>query len=102
MPLPPNNLYPSFNIVRLSHVELAVTDLKASRAFYADTLGLQVSFEDQSAIYLRALEERGHHSVILRKDSSAKATVLGFKVFSEGDLDKAKLFFDRKGLPTGW
>ena len=45
MPVPAPNLYPDFNIVRVSHAELIVSDLVASRAFYADTLGLQVSFE---------------------------------------------------------
>ncbi len=67
MPIPAPNLYPPFNIVRLSHVELAVTDLAASRAFYVDTLGLQVTDEDDETLYLRAMEERGHHCLVLRK-----------------------------------
>ena len=29
MPLPKNNLYPDFNISRLSHIELGVKDLEA-------------------------------------------------------------------------
>ena len=33
MPVPAPNLYPPFNIIRLSHVELGVTDLARSRAF---------------------------------------------------------------------
>lgn len=37
------------------HVELAVTDLAKSRAFYVDTLGLQVTDETSGAIYLRAM-----------------------------------------------
>lgn len=41
MPLPQPNLYPAFNVVRLSHVELTVTDLAKCRAFYVDTLGRQ-------------------------------------------------------------
>ncbi|RVC47872.1 3,4-dihydroxyphenylacetate 2,3-dioxygenase, partial [Mesorhizobium sp. M4B.F.Ca.ET.088.02.2.1] len=73
MPLPQPNLYPAFNIVRLSHVELAVTDLAKSRAFYVDTLGLQVTDETSDAIYLRALEERGHHCIVLRKGPVAEA-----------------------------
>jgi len=32
MPVRPPNLYPPFNIVRLSHVELVVTDLTRRRA----------------------------------------------------------------------
>lgn len=102
MPLPPHVLYPPFNVVRLSHVELAVTDLAASRAFYVDTLGLRPSFEGDNALYLRGLEERAHHSLALRKARSASAGALGFKVFSEEDLDRAAAFFASRGQTTTW
>ncbi len=102
MPVPQPVLYPPFNVIRLSHVELTVKDLAASRAFYADTLGLQVTYVDAQAIYLRALEERGHHSVILRKADVAEVRVLGFKVFAEADLDAAHGFFAAQGLPVQW
>ena len=46
MPVPAAVLYPPFNIVRLSHVEYRVTDLGRARAFYVDTLGLQITDED--------------------------------------------------------
>ena len=59
MPIPAPNLYPPFNIVRLSHVVLGVTDLEASKAFHVDTLGLQITDEDGDTVYLRAMEERG-------------------------------------------
>ena len=42
MPLPKPNLHPPFNIVRLSHVELAVTDLQKSRA-KATTAGSSIA-----------------------------------------------------------
>lgn len=102
MPVPAPVLYPPFNIVRLSHVEFVVRDLAASRAFYADTLGLQVTYEDDERIYMRAMEERGHHCMALKKGDEPVANVLGFKVFSEEDLDKAETFFKGKGLPTEW
>ena len=102
MPVPAPNLYPEFNTVRLSHVEYAVTDLAASRAFYADTLGLQVTHEDRNQIYLRAMEERGHHCIILKTAEKAEVNVLGFKVYDEADLDRAEAFFKRKGQPTAW
>jgi len=38
-------------------MELIVTDLAASRAFYVDVLGLVVTEEDDTAIYLRSLED---------------------------------------------
>ena len=66
MPVPAANLYPPFNIVRLSHVDFGVKDLEASKAFYVDTLGLQITYEDEESVYLRALEDRGHHCIALR------------------------------------
>lgn len=102
MPLPPMNLYPAFNIVRLSHVELGVTDLAKSRAFYVDTLGLQVTDEDSETIYLRAMEERGHHCIVLRRSDEAYARDLGFKVYDEEHLEAAAKFFDEKGLGVEW
>jgi catechol 2,3-dioxygenase len=102
MPVPKSNLYPDFNVVRLSHVELVVTDLAKSRAFWADTLGLQVTGEDGSRLYLRAMEERGHHCIILTKGEAPVVRVLGFKVFAEQDLDKAKLWFEAHGRTTSW
>ena len=95
-------LHPPFNIVRLSHVEYAVRDLAASRAFYADTLGLRVVCEDRKTVHLRAMEERGHHCVSLLESPEARANVLGFKVFEESDLDRAEEFFAARGAPAEW
>lgn len=102
MPVPAPNLYPDFNVVRLSHVELVVTDLARSRAFYADMLGLQVTREDDDTICMRALEERNHHCIVLKKGADPVARDLGFKVYSGGDLDRAETFFRTKGLPVAW
>lgn len=104
MPVPASNLYPAFNIVRLSHVEYIVSNLAASRKYYADMMGLQITAEDDKAIYLRAMEERGHHCMVLRQSEGEKPCVnyLAYKVYSEEDLDKAKLWFDGKDLPTEW
>lgn len=102
MPVPAPNLYPDFNIVRLSHVDYAVTDLAASRAFYADTLGLQVTYEDATRITLRAMEERGHHCITLIQADAPQVHALGFKVFAEEDLDKAAAWFAARDLPVDW
>ena len=102
MPVPAPNLYPAFNTVRLSHVELFVTDLAKSRAFYVDTLGLQVTDEDTTTIYLRAMEERGHHCIVLKQADRAEAGHLGFKVYDDDNLDRAAAFFASKNLPVDW
>jgi len=102
MPIPEPNLYPAFNILRLSHVELVVTDLAKSRAFYVDTLGLQVTDEDSDTIYLRAMEERGHHCIVLKQGAEPRARDLSFKVFDEENLDRAEHFFRDRGHPVEW
>ena len=102
MTIPAANLNAPFNIVRLSHVELRVRDLAWSRAYYVDLLGLQITYEDESHIYLRAMEERGHHCMILHKAETPSVGVLGFKVWGEEDLDKAEAWFKARGLPTAW
>ena len=102
MPVPAPILYPPFNILRLSHVDYAVTDLAASRAFYVDTLGMQVTGEGDGHLTLRALEERGHHCMVLREADAPGVGVLGFKLFDEPDLDRAEAFFRARGLPCEW
>lgn len=102
MPLPAPTLYPPFNILRLSHVEFGVTDLAASKAFYVDTLGLQVTDEDADTVYLRAMEERGHHCMVLHRARQAHAGALSFKVFDEEQLDLAHDWFSEQGHPVAW
>ena len=102
MPIRKPRLDPPFNVVRASHVELTVTDLARSRAFYVDCLGYLVSDEDSGALYLRAVEERNHHSIVLRKGAQASALTLGFKVGSEEDIDKAAAWFRARNLPVSF
>ena len=101
MPVPPPVLHPPFNVVRLSHVELGVTDLARARAFHVDTLGLQVSREEAGAIWLRGLEERSHHSLVLRQ-GVPEVGALGFRVYEAADLDRAQAWFAAQGLPAEW
>lgn len=103
MPLPAPNLYPDFNIIRLSHAIFNVADLDRSRKFYTDILGMQITDEDENRLYLRAMEERGHHCLILQKsDQPGTVEVLGFKTFDEEDLDRAEAYFKSKNRPTSW
>ncbi len=103
MPVPTFNLYPEFNTVRLSHVYLNVKDIHHATAFYTDILGLQVTDATDTHVYLRAMEERGHHCVVLQQSERAGTVeAMGFKVYAEDDLDKAKSYFANKGCATQW
>lgn len=102
MPIRKPTLSPAFNIVRVSHAEFGARDLAASHAFYVDCLGLVVSDQTSDALYLRGVEERNHHSIVLRTSHEPHVRTLGFKVASEEDLDRAAFWFARKGLPTAF
>jgi catechol 2,3-dioxygenase len=103
MPLPRLELYPQFNVTRISHVVLTCRDLDASCAFYGDVLGLVVSRRDHDSAYLRGLEEACHHSLVLRQsEGAAVCKAIGFRVLTDGDLDRAKEFCYRNNIRNEW
>ena len=58
-----------------------------------------VTDEDANTIWLRGVEERGHHSLTLKKTTGEPVCeAIGMHVFDEEDLDKAKSHFDRAGI----
>src|SRR5262245_38053482 len=100
MPVPQLIFNPPFNVVRCRHAVLAVRDLAARRLFYEGGIGLKVEDARSDALWLRGLEERNHHSLVLKRGSEPVAERLGFKVGSEEDLDRAFTFFKERQLPA--
>ena len=92
---------PAFNVTRASHLVSRVRDLEASRAFYCDLLGMVVSDEDATTLWLRGLEEGCHHSLVLKLGEPAAERV-GMRVLTEEDLDLLQAHFAAAGLPTEW
>ena len=70
MPIPKPTFTPPFNIVRCSHTEWGVTDMDYARDFYIDLLGYICEDDLGDTLYLRGLEERNHHALILTKANS--------------------------------
>src|SRR5215210_9469646 len=101
MNLPPTNFRPPLNITRASHLVMTSRDLAKARDFYTEVIGLKVSEESATTIYFRGVEERAHHSLTLKKTKDEPACErVGFRVFEEEDLEKAKAHFDRTGIPA--
>jgi catechol 2,3-dioxygenase len=65
-------------------------------------LGLQVAGKTPDTLCLRGLEERGHHSLVLRRAAEPRCGALSFKVWSEGDLDRAAEWLAARELPVEW
>lgn len=91
-----------FNIIRCARAILHVTDLDASRKFYVDALGFIETEVDEGHIYLRGLEEHSHHSLVLKKADKPAVEALGYKVYSDSDLEALALFFEKEGYSTTW
>ncbi|HEX7001530.1 MAG TPA: 3,4-dihydroxyphenylacetate 2,3-dioxygenase [Trueperaceae bacterium] len=98
MPLVEPNASPPFDVLRVSHVELGATDLEASKAFYADALGMVVTAQDDETLWLRGLEDTSHHAIVLRRGTPGTCLRLGFRVRTEADLDLAARYFAGRGL----
>src|SRR4051794_540476 len=90
------------NVLRAAHTEYRVTDLGASRHFYVDLLGFVETARDDDALYLRGLEEREHHSLILRRADSAGCSHIAFRVADPDDLGRLNYRFNELGLIQRW
>ena len=103
MELPKTNFQPPFNITRASHLVFTARDLAASRDFYTEVIGLIVTDETADTLWLRGVEERCHHSLTLKRtDGQPQVERVGFRVFMEEDLEKAKAHFDRAGIKSAF
>jgi catechol 2,3-dioxygenase len=88
---------PPFDIVRTQHIELVVTDLDAARDFYVDMLGLALTEATDDALYLRAFEERLHHSLVLRLGDEPMMDHAAFRVRRPEELEKAADYYESIG-----
>ncbi len=89
-------------ILRLGHVEYRVTDLDRARDFYVDLLGFVETERDADRLYLRGLEEREHHSLVLRKAPTAGVSHFAFRVPAEDDLDRLARRCASGGIASRW
>jgi len=88
-------------VLRPGHVQLRVLDLDESLRFYRDVLGLEEMGRDASGrVYLRAWDERDHHSIILRQADRAGMDFMAFKVDSEATMNRLESELRDYGLST--
>jgi 3,4-dihydroxyphenylacetate 2,3-dioxygenase len=91
---------PPFDIVRVAHIELVVTDLERARTFWVDLIGLEITEEADDALYLRGYEERLHHSLVLRRGATPMMGHAAFRVAAPEHLDLAAAAFADWGCPV--
>ena len=87
-------------VLRLSHLELRVTDLELAAAYYTEVLGLVEVARDHDHAYLACWDERDHHSLALSVRPTAGVEHLSFKVECADDLDALEAAALRHGCAT--
>jgi catechol 2,3-dioxygenase len=103
MQVPQTDYKSPFRFSRASHSVFTSRDLKKSEEFYTEVLGLVVSDSDKDTLYLRGLEERSHHSLVIKRTTDAPMYErAGLRVFDEEDLELCKHAFERHQLPCKW
>ena len=93
----PTPTAPAPDVLRCAYMELIVTDLKKSRDFYVEVLDLQVTEEDENAVYLRSMEEFIHHNLVLRQGPTAAVAAFSYRVASPEDVDRAEAYYRELG-----
>ncbi|CDM23340.1 catechol 2,3-dioxygenase [Castellaniella defragrans] len=88
-------------VLRPGHVQLRVLDLEEGVHHYRDVLGLVETGRDASGrVYLKAWDERDHHSVVLRQADEAGIDFFGFKVLDAATLDRLEKDLQAYGVQT--
>ena len=93
---------PSFDIVRSGHVEFLVRDLVVARRFYVDTLGFVLTQSDPNHLYLRGLEDRHHHCLVLTRSDTPGVGHISFRLRGQSDLEGVESLLKAKGCATRW
>ena len=78
-----------FNITRMGYVVLTSSDLDKTRFFYESGLGLEVMFQDENTLCLRAIEETCHHSLVFEKTNirgPGKCRRVGYRMQTDDDI----------------
>jgi catechol 2,3-dioxygenase len=78
-------------IMRIGHLDLNVIDIKASRDYYENVLGLSVEREDSDGtLYLKCWDEWDKYSFILRPSNESTFNSVAYKVEKDSDIDDLK------------
>jgi catechol 2,3-dioxygenase len=88
-------------VLRPGHTQLRVLDIEASVDFYTNTVGLVETGRDKAGrVYLKAWDERDHHSVILRQADRPGTDFYGLKVLDRHTLDRLESDLRAYGVAT--
>lgn len=88
-------------VLRPGHTQIRVLELEKSVDFYKQIFGLIETGRDaHGRVYLKAHDERDHHSVILRQADRSGMDFYGFKVLDDATLGQLERALNDYGVAT--
>ena len=87
-------------VLRLSHVDVQVTDLDLATAYYTEVIGMLEVERDDTSVYLKCWDEEDHHSLRLEYASRVGFRGFTYKVEREDDLDELENKIQAYGFPV--
>jgi catechol 2,3-dioxygenase len=87
-------------VLRLSHVDVTVTDLDLATAYYTEVIGMLEVARDADSVYLKCWDEVDHHSLRLTYAPRVGFDLMSFKVEREDDLSELENAVARYGFPV--
>lgn len=88
-------------VLRPGHTQLRVLNMEESVNYYTNVFGLiETGRDDSGRVYFRCLEERDHHSLILREAEKAGMDYYGFKVLDNDTLQQLEKSLNDYGVST--
>ena len=88
-------------VLRPGYVQIRVLDMEAAVRHYVDLIGLsEVSRGSDGRVYLKAYDEFGRHSVVLREADQAGMDFVGWKVLDRATMADMKARLEDRGIKT--
>lgn len=87
-------------VLRLSHVDVTVTDLDLATAYYTQVIGMVEVERDDDSVYLKCWDETDHHSLRLTYAPRVGFDQMSFKVEHSDDLSELENAVSRYGFPV--
>ena len=87
-------------ILRLSHVDVTVTDLDLAVAYYTEVIGMVLTERSAGSAYLKCWDEADHHSLRLTYAPRTGFGLMSFKVEHSDDLSDLENAVARYGFPV--
>jgi len=88
-------------ITRIGHVDINVLDIKETKKYYENIVGMTTTREDSDGtLYMKCWDEWDKYSMVFRPSDEATFNRVAYKVAKDSDLDDLKGKIEAYGIST--